>query len=40
MEPAKLYKKRAPKKGREKERRAKDQIPGNQTAEKRRATRR
>ncbi len=40
MEAAKLYKKKAPKKGREKETRAKDQSPGKQTAEKRRAARR
>jgi hypothetical protein len=40
MEPAKLYKKKAPKKGREKETKANDQSPGKQTAEKRRATRR
>jgi len=39
--PAKLYnKKKAPKKGREKETRGKDQSPGMQTAQKRRATRR
>jgi hypothetical protein len=40
MEPAKLYKKKAPKKGREKETRGKDQSPGKQIAEKRLATRR
>jgi len=35
--PAKLYKKKAPKKGREKEKRGQDQSPGKQTAEKRQA---
>ncbi len=32
--PAKLYKKKAPKKAREKETRGKDQSPGKQTAQK------
>ncbi len=40
MKPARLYKKKAPKKGREKETRGKDQSPSKQTAQKREATRR
>jgi hypothetical protein len=40
MKPAKLYKKKAPKQGREKETRGKDQSLGKQTSRKRRATRR
>jgi hypothetical protein len=39
MKPAKLYKKKAPKKGREKETRGKDQSPGKKTAQIRQATR-
>ncbi len=35
MKPAKLHKKKAPKKGREKETKGKDQSPGKQTAQKR-----
>jgi hypothetical protein len=38
--PVKLYKKKAPKKGREKETRGKDQSPGKQKAQKKQATRR
>jgi hypothetical protein len=40
MKLAKLYKKKAPKNEREKERRSKDQSPGKPTAQKRQATRR
>jgi hypothetical protein len=35
MKPAKLHEKKAPKKGREKETKGKDQSPGKQTAQKR-----
>ncbi len=40
MKPAKLYKKKAPKQGREKETRVLGQSPAKQIAQKRRATRR
>jgi hypothetical protein len=38
MKPAKLYEKKAPKKGREKQTRGKDQSLGKQTTQKRIAT--
>jgi hypothetical protein len=40
MKPIKIYKKKAPKKGRKKETRGKDQSPGKQTTQKKWATRR
>jgi hypothetical protein len=40
MNPTKLYKKKAPKKGREKETRGEDQSSGKQTAQMRKSTRR